>query len=271
MCYISLSRKPRQGVYVTLKGKPAFDFTGGVALVTGASRGIGAETAKMLGAAGARVYVNYLTQGDKADSVVAFIRGVGGSAEAVRFDVSVPDEVSSAIAGILEREEGLDYLVNNAGVRFDSLTHATSDEMWRNCLRTNLDSAFCVTREVVKPMAKRQMGSIVIVSSIAGSIGSFGQSAYAAAKAGLVGFAKSVALEYGVKGVRINVVIPGIINTEMTENLREEFRKSVLAQIPCSRFGEPEEVAGPICFLLSDAASYINGATLHINGGGLRL
>jgi 3-oxoacyl-[acyl-carrier protein] reductase len=172
-----------------LKAKPAFDFTGGVALVTGASRGIGAVTARMLGAGGAKV----------------------------------------------------------------------------------LDAAFYVTREVVKPMARRQKGSIVIVSSIAGSIGSFGQSAYAAAKAGLVGFAKSVALEYGPKGVRTNVVIPGIINTDMTKNLREDFRKSVLVQIPCNRFGEPEEVAGPICFLLSDAASYINGATLHINGGGSRL
>lgn len=254
-----------------MKGKSAFDFTGGIALVTGASRGIGAATARMLGAGGAKVYVNCLKHEDEADSVVAFIRDAGGTAEAIRFDVSVPDEVSSAVSGILEREEGVDYLVSNAGVRFDSLTHATSDEMWRDCMRIDLDAAFYVTREVIKPMARRQKGSIVIVSSIAGSIGSFGQSAYAAAKAGLVGFAKSVALEYGAKGVRINVVIPGIINTEMTKNLREEFRKSVLAQIPCNRFGEPEEVAGPICFLLSDAASYINGATLHINGGGLRL
>lgn len=254
-----------------MKAKPVFDFTGGVALVTGASRGIGAVTARMLGAGGAKVYVNYLTHGSEADSVVAAIRDAGGSAEAVRFDASSPQEVSPAIASIFEREEGIDYLVNNAGVRYNSLTHATSDKLWQDCLRINLDAAFCVTRQVVKSMARRQKGSIVIVSSIAGSIGSFGQSAYAAAKAGLVGFAKSVALEYGPRGVRTNVVIPGIINTDMTKNLREDFRKSVLAQIPCNRFGEPEEVAGPICFLLSDAASYINGATLHINGGGSRL
>ncbi len=254
-----------------MKAKPAFDFSGGVALVTGASRGIGAEVARMLGAGGAKVYVNYLTHGDEANSVVAAIRDAGSSAEAVQFDVSSPEEVSPAIASIFEREEGIDYLVNNAGVRFDSLTHATSDKLWRDCMRVDLDAAFYVTRQVVKPMARRQKGSIVIVSSIAGTIGSFGQCAYAAAKAGLVGFAKSVALEYGPKGVRTNVVIPGIINTDMTKNLREDFRKSVLAQIPCNRFGEPEEVAGPICFLLSDAASYINGATLHINGGGSRL
>jgi 3-oxoacyl-[acyl-carrier protein] reductase len=256
---------------VTLITGPAFDFTGNVALVTGASRGIGAAVAKMLGAGGAKVYINYLTHADEADAVVSAVKSAGGSAEAARFDASSPEEVSSAVADVLKREEGIDLLVNNAGVRFDSLTHSTTDEQWRDCLRINLNSAFCVTREIIKPMARRKKGSIVVVSSIAGSIGSFGQSAYAAAKAGLVGFAKSVALEYGGKGVRINAVIPGIINTEMTKNLREDFRRSVLAQIPCNRFGEPEEVAAPVCFLLSDAASYINGATLHINGGGLRL
>jgi 3-oxoacyl-[acyl-carrier protein] reductase len=248
-----------------------FEFPGQVALVTGASRGIGAATAKMLGAGGAKVYVNYLNSLARAEEVVASIRAAGGIAEAVKFDASDPAQVASAVAGILERDEAIDLLVNNAGVRFDGLTHGTAPEAWDECLRINLGSAFLVTREVVRPMSKHQRGSIVFVSSIAGAIGSFGQSAYAAAKAGITGLAKSVAMEYGAKGVRANVVIPGIISTEMTQNLREDFKQAVLAQIPCNRLGEPEEVASAICFLLSDAASYINGATLHINGGGLRI
>ncbi len=188
-----------------------------------------------------------------------------------RFDVSDPLQASAGITAILEREEAIDLLVNNAGVRFNGLTQGIAPEAWDECTRMNLDSAFYVTKEVVRPMSKHQRGSIVFVSSIAGSIGSVGQSAYAASKAGIVALAKSVALEYGAKGIRANVVIPGIISTEMTQNLREEFKQSVLAQIPCNRLGLPEEVAPAICFLLSDGASYINGATLHINGGGLRV
>jgi len=202
---------------------------------------------------------------------VSFITNAGGKAEAVKFDVSDPAQVVSAVGAILEREEAISLLVNNAGVRFDGLTHGMSIEAWQHCCRLNLDSAFLVSREVIRPMTKHGGGSIVFVSSIAGSIGSFGQSAYAAAKAGLVALAKSIALEYGAKNVRANTVIPGVILTEMTSNLRECFKESVLAQIPCGRLGEPEEVAPAICFLLSDAASYINGATLHINGGGLRV
>lgn len=241
-----------------------------MALVTGASRGIGAATARLLGASGAKVYVNYLASEERADDVVAGILAAGGHAEKARFDASDPAQVAAGVAAILEREEAIDLLVNNAGVRFDGLTHGMAPETWDECTRMNLDSAFYVTKEVVRPMSKHQHGSIVFVSSIAGSIGSFGQSAYAASKAGVVALAKSVALEYGAKGVRANVVVPGIISTEMTQNLREDFKQSVLAQIPCNRLGLPEEVAPAICFLLSDGASYINGATLHINGGGLR-
>jgi 3-oxoacyl-[acyl-carrier protein] reductase len=248
-----------------------FQFPGHVALVTGASRGIGAATARLLGAGGAKVYVNYLHSAERAEEVVASIRNAGGSAEAVKFDVSNPEQVVAGVGQILEREEAIDLLVNNAGVRFDGLTHGMSIESWQECCRLNLDSAFLVSREVIRPMVKRQGGSIVFVSSIAGSIGSFGQSAYAAAKAGLVALAKSIALEYGAKGIRANTVIPGVIMTDMTQNIREDFKQSVLVQIPCGRLGEPEEVAPAICFLLSDAARYINGATLHINGGGLRV
>jgi len=239
--------------------------------VTGASRGIGAETAKLLGSGGARVYVNYLKNRERAEEVAEAVHAGGGTAELVPFNASDHAEVAAAIASVLEREETIHLLVNNAGVRYDSLTHSTTTGQWEGCVRDNLNSVFYVTHEVVKAMVKHGGGSIVMVSSIAGSIGSFGQSAYAAAKAGIVAFAKSVALEYASRGVRANAVIPGIIRTDMTANLRDKFLESVLEQIPCKRLGEPAEVAPAICFLLSDAASYINGATLHINGGGLRL
>jgi len=271
MCYIAVaSREPRECA-TDKKSTAEFRFPGQVALVTGGSRGIGAAVARLLGAGGAQVYVNFLRRAEDARRVVADIAGAGSRAQAIQFDAGDPEQVGTAVAQILEEAGSIDLLVNNAGERFDSLAHSTTEEMWRQCQRVNLESVFLVTRSVVKHMARQHHGSIVVVSSIAGSIGSFGQSAYAAAKAGVVAFAKSIALEYGGKGVRINAVIPGIINTEMTANLREDFRSSVLAQIPCGRFGEPEEVAGAVCFLLSDAASYINGATLHINGGGLRL
>jgi 3-oxoacyl-[acyl-carrier protein] reductase len=247
-----------------------FDFSGRVALVTGASRGIGAETAKLLGASGAKVYINYLKNRESAEEVAEAVRAAGGTAELAPFNATDHSQVATAVAAILEREETIHLLVNNAGVRYDSLIHSTTPEQWEGCVRDNLNSVFYVTHEVIKAMAKHG-GSIVMVSSIAGSIGSFGQSAYAASKAGIVAFAKSVALEYGTRGVRANAVVPGIIRTDMTANLRDKFLESVLEQIICKRLGEPSEVAPAICFLLSDAASYINGATLHINGGGLRL
>ncbi len=271
MCYISLATNRSGRCATEHESRAVFEFPSHVALVTGASRGIGAAVARMLGSGGAKVYVNYLSRVEQAEQVVADIVRAGGVAQAVQFDVGDSEQVASAVGRILDAEGAIDLLVNNAGARFDALAHSTSSEMWRDCQRVNLDSVFIVTRDLVRHMAKRQQGSIVVVSSIAGAIGSFGQSAYAAAKAGVVAFAKSVALEYGAKGVRINVVVPGIIDTEMTADLKEDFRQSVLGQIPCRRFGRPEEVASAICFLLSDAASYINGATLHINGGGLRL
>ena len=189
------------------ESRALFDFSGQVALVTGASRGIGAATARLLGASGAKVYVNYVTSEARAEDVVAGIRDAGGQAEKARFDVSDPAQVAAGIAAILEREEEIALLVNNAGVRFDGLTHGMAPETWDECTRMNLDSAFYVTKEIVRPMLKHQRGSIVYVSSIAGSIGSFGQSAYAASKAGIVALAKSVALEYGANLVHFHIHI----------------------------------------------------------------
>jgi len=249
----------------------SFDFEGRVALVTGASRGIGARIAELLGRSNARVLVNYREHGEEAEQACETIIKAGGEAEAFRADVGDPTEVSALFSHINERWERLELLVNNAGARFDALTHALTDEKWEECQRINLRSVFLVTREALKLMSRARFGRIVSVSSIAGSIGSFGQSNYAAAKAGISAFMKSVALEYGQKNIRANTVVPGIIETDMTADMKGDFRESVLAQIPLRRFGRPEEVAYPICFLLTEAASYINGATIHINGGGLRL
>jgi len=249
----------------------SFDFQGRVALVTGASRGIGASVAELLARSNARVIICYREHQDLAEQVCSDIVEAGGEAEVYRADVGEPSEVADLFSHIDERWENLDLLVNNAGARFDAVTHSLTDEKWDEALRVNLRSVFLVTREALKLMSRARFGRIVSVSSIAGSIGSFGQSNYAAAKAGISAFMKSVALEYGQKNIRANTVIPGIIETDMTADMKEDFKEAVLAQIPFRRFGKPEEVAYPICFLLSEAASYINGATMHINGGGLRL
>ncbi|OPX21391.1 MAG: hypothetical protein B1H03_06685 [Planctomycetales bacterium 4484_113] len=248
-----------------------FDFQGRVALVTGASRGIGARVAELLGRSNARVLINYFEHGEQAEQVAAAIRQAGGEARVFHADVSEPVEVAALFAHLQELWGEMHFLVNNAGARFDAITHSITDEKWEQCQRVNLRSVFLVTREALKMMTSSRFGRIVSVSSIAGTIGSFGQSNYAAAKAGISALMKSIALEYGPKNIRANTVIPGIIETDMTADMKGDFKESVLAQIPLRRFGHPEEVAYPICFLLTEAASYINGATIHINGGGLRL
>ncbi len=248
-----------------------FDFEGKVALVTGASKGIGAAVALLLGRSNATCAVNFLSSEATAKKISDEINSLGGRAIPVKCDVSDPKQVQDMFA-LIEKELGVvELLVNNAGVRADSLTHSMSLEVWERSMRINLLSTFLVTREALKGMLKKKFGRIVSVSSVAGTVGSFGQSNYAAAKAGLCGFSKSIAVEYGRKNIRANTVIPGIIETDMIKDMKQEVSESLLSQIPVGRFGRPEEVAYPVCFLLSEGANYINGATLHINGGGLRL
>jgi len=249
----------------------AFDFESRVSLITGASRGIGAEIALLMGRSNSPVVVNYKNQKERAEALCHEIHKLGGKAIAIQADVTAPEDVEKMFRIAKETLGEVQLLVNNAGARFDALTHSMSLEKWEECIRTNLLSVFLVTREALKAMLRNNFGRIVSVSSVAGTVGSFGQSNYSAAKAGISAFMKSVAVEYGRRNIRANTVVPGIIETDMTKDLRADFRESLLEQIPMSRLGKPSEVAYPVCFLLSEGASYINGITLPVNGGGLRL
>lgn len=245
------------------------DFGGKTALITGAAKGIGAQCARMIAQAGARVAVNYRNSEEQANALVAELTGSGADAIAVRFDVSDRDAVARGVAEIEDSFEGIDLLVNNAGSRYDNLTHRMSMDDWNRSFGDNLVGCFNVTQACLEGMMRRKYGRIVSVSSIAGQIGSLGQCNYASAKAGVVAFMKSVAIEYASRNIRANCVVPGIIDTDMTRGLKGELVEHFLSRIPFKRFGEPEEVAGVVLFLLSDLSSYVTGAAISVNGGGL--
>jgi 3-oxoacyl-[acyl-carrier protein] reductase len=243
------------------------ELAGRVALVTGASRGIGEACALALAGAGATVLVNSREGDADTEKVVAAVRGAGGSAEALLFDVADSAQVKQAFAQIAEQHGKLHILVNNAGKRVDALAMRMSDEQWRDALAVNLDGVFFCCREALGLM-RAEGGSIVNISSVAAFAGSAGQANYSAAKAGVLGLTRSLALEYGGRNIRVNAIVPGIIETAMTSNIKDSLREQMLAQIPAKRFGRPEEVAAAVLFLAGDGASYISGATLHVNGGG---
>jgi 3-oxoacyl-[acyl-carrier protein] reductase len=244
-----------------------FELSGRVALVTGAQRGIGAEIARQLAGAGAEVVINYTVEPELAAGLAAEINGSGGKAWALEFDVTSSAAVTAGFETLLERSGRLDILVNNAGIRADGLALRMSDAQWREALAVNLDGALYCCRAALALMRKSG-GSIVNISSIAAFAGSAGQANYAAAKAGLIGLSKSLAVEYASRNIRVNCVVPGLIETQMTQSLKQAYREKFLQQIPMGRFGEPQEVAATVLFLASDAASYITGAAIHVNGGG---
>jgi 3-oxoacyl-[acyl-carrier protein] reductase len=228
------------------------------ALVTGASRGIGAAVARELAAAGAEVVVGFNSGADEAARLAGELGGL-----AIQADVS-----SAADAGRLIDEAGeLDILVNNAGLTRDGLLARMPDDDWRAVIETNLSSVFYTCRAVTRPMMKRRSGAIVNVSSIVGVHGNPGQTNYAASKAGIIGFTKSLARELGSRGVRANVVAPGYVRTRLTDVLPEEARQLMLANTPLGRLGEPGDVAGAVRFLCSDEASFITGEVLLVDGG----
>jgi len=231
---------------------------GKTALVTGASRGIGQAIARELAAAGATVVIGYRSGKDEADSLAAELGG-----RAVQADVSNAEEAQRLVA-----ESGdLDILVNNAGLTRDGLLARMSDDDWRTVIDTNLSSVFYTCRAVCRPMMKKRAGSIVNVSSIVGVHGNWGQTNYAASKAGIIGFTKSLAKELGSRNVRANVVAPGYVKTQLTEVLPEEATAAMLTNTALGRLGEPEDVAGAVRFLCSDAASFITGEVLLVDGG----
>lgn len=240
---------------------------GKVALVTGASRGIGRAIAIELAKAGAEVIINYLGSEEKAQEVKATIEGLGKKAHLARFDVANPQEVIAAIKELEPRIGPIHILVNNAGITRDTLFLRMKLEDWEAVLRTNLFSAFYVTQAVLPLMLKARWGRIIIISSVVAFTGNPGQVNYAAAKAGLIGFTKALALEVASRNITVNAIAPGYIETDMTEKLPEKVKEAFLQEIPLKRAGLPEEVAHLALFLASDQASYITGAVFHINGG----
>jgi 3-oxoacyl-[acyl-carrier protein] reductase len=231
---------------------------GKTALVTGASRGIGRAIAAELARAGASVVVGYRSGQEEAEALASELGG-----RAIQADVSNAEDAARLVG-----EAGdLDILVNNAGLTRDGLLARMPDDDWRTVIETNLSSVFYTCRAVTRPMMKRRAGSIVNVSSIVGVHGNWGQTNYAASKAGIIGFTKSLARELGSRGVRANVVAPGYVKTQLTEVLPEEATQAMLQNTPLGRLGEPEDIAGAVRFLCSDEASFITGEVLLVDGG----
>lgn len=240
---------------------------GKTAVVTGASRGIGSEIAKDLAARGAQVVVNYSGSKEKAESVVAEITQAGGQAIAVQASVSNADDVTALMKASLDAYGSIDILVNNAGITRDNLLMRMKDSEWDDVIDTNLKGVFLTTKAVTRQMMKQRKGRIINISSIVGASGNPGQTNYVAAKAGVVGMTKSVALELASRNITVNAIAPGFIETEMTDSLPEEIKSAMLALIPLGHFGTAKDIAAAVAFLASDEATYITGQTLHVNGG----
>jgi 3-oxoacyl-[acyl-carrier protein] reductase len=242
-------------------------LNGRVALVTGASRGIGAAIAERLAAEGAAVAVNYAGRADAAAEVVASIQAAGGTAIALQADVSDPGACAELVAQTLEQLGGLDILVNNAGITRDGLLVRMSDDDWNAVIQTNLSGAFHMIRAVAKHMMKARSGSIINIASVVGLTGNAGQINYSAAKAGLIGMTKTVARELASRNVRANAIAPGFIATEMTDALPDAVREAAQGQIAMGRLGSTADVAAAVAFLASDDASYITGQVIAVDGG----
>jgi len=237
---------------------PFASLAGRRALVTGASRGIGAAIARELAAAGAEVVVGYRSGREEAEQLAAEL-----GARAVQADVSSPEDAKR----LVEEAGDLDVLVNNAGLTRDGLLARMSDDDWRTVIDTNLSSVFYTCRAVTRPMMRKRGGSIVNISSIVGVHGNWGQANYAASKAGIIGFTKSLARELGSRSIRANVVAPGYVKTQLTDVLPEEATAAMVQATPLGRVAEPEEIAGAVRFLASDAAAFITGEVLLVDGG----
>ncbi len=241
------------------------DLTGKVALVTGASRGIGRATALMLAKAGARVALT--SRGDAAESVAAEIAAAGGESLALAADVSDAAAVSAAVGRILDGWGRIDVLVNNAGITRDQLLLRMKREEWDAVLATNLTGTFICTQAVLKTMVRQRSGRIISISSVVGQTGNPGQTNYAATKAGIIGFSKALAREVASRNITVNVVAPGLIDTDMTREISADAQASWASTIPLGRLGTPDDIAAAVCFLASDAAGYITGQVLAVNGG----
>lgn len=243
------------------------DFNGKVALITGSSRGIGKSIAKDLASKGAFVIINYASNEQAAQSVKDEIESKGGKCEIRGFDVSSYSQVNDEIDSIVKDHGELNFLVNNAGITRDTLLMRMKEEDWDAVINVNLKGVFNCTKAACKYMVKQKSGRIVNISSVVGEMGNPGQSNYSATKAGIIGFTKSVSRELASRNITVNSIAPGFIETDITSGLSDKVKEYYLGQIPLSRFGSPEDVSGVVSFLLSDAASYITGEVIRVNGG----
>jgi 3-oxoacyl-[acyl-carrier protein] reductase len=242
-------------------------FSGKNVLVTGASKGIGAEVAKVLATYGLKVWINYRSKPELADAVKDAIEAEGGNAAVIKGDVSVEADWAEMIKTIVESDGGLSYLVNNAGITKDKLAIRMSVEDFDDVINANLKSAFIGCRDALKLMSKKKFGAVVNISSIVGEMGNPGQTNYSASKGGVNTMTKAFAKEGSARGIRFNAITPGFIRTDMTDELKPEVKENYEKNIPLGRFGEANEVADAVAFLLSDHSSYITGEILKVNGG----
>ena len=237
-----------------------------VVLVTGSTRGIGLEIARTFGKEGYAVMLSGRNE-ESLMKVKSEFEADGIKVATCKADVSKAEDAAKLVACTLEAFGRVDTLVNNAGVTCDNLLMRMDEDAWDKVLDTNLKGAFLMTKAVIKPMLKQKKGSIINIASVVGLMGNAGQANYAASKAGLIGFTKSVAKEYGKKGIRVNAVAPGFICSDMTANLADNLKEQMLAQVPLNVFGQPHDVANAVVFLASDKASYITGQVLTVDGG----
>ncbi len=245
----------------------SFSLSGKVALVTGGSQGIGESIAKALATYGAYVVVAARSEA-KAAAVASAIVAEGGKSEALHLDVGDPASVSAAFKTVVEKHGKLDILVNNAGITDDGLILRMSKESWDRVIATDLTGVFLCAQEAAKTMLKKRVaGRIVNITSVVGLMGNPGQTNYAAAKAGVVGFTKALAREIGSRGITVNAVAPGYVETSMTDALNEEQKKALVGQIVLGRLGTGDDVAAAVLYLASDAAAYVTGTTLNVSGG----
>jgi len=242
-----------------------------VALITGAARGIGRAIALFLARPGLTLYLNDITVGEEAARTQQEVAGRGAQAKLLQFNVADAGQVQQAVDEILKESGRLDLLVNNAGITRDNLILRMKEEEWDAVLAVNLKGAYNCMRAVSKTMVKQRFGRIINISSVVGVMGNPGQANYVASKAGLIGLTKAVARELASRNITVNAVAPGFIQTEMTESLPAAVKEAMLAQIPLGRFGTPEEVAQAVAFLASEAAAYLTGQVIHVNGGMLMI
>lgn len=244
-----------------------FDLSGKVALVTGGSRGIGRAVSVTLAKAGARVIVNYAGNEAAAAETLELVRQAGSDGEILRFDVSDPEAVDAAIADAAKRHEGLHILVNNAGIALDQLLLRIKPEELEKTMAVNVGGALWCAKAAIRLMMRKRYGRVINLTSVVGEAGNAGQAVYSASKAGIIGLTKTLAREYASRGVTVNAVAPGFIETDMTASLPEKVKEDAIAQTPLGRMGSPEDIAHAVLYLASEEAGFITGHVLRVNGG----